>query len=195
MEAITRPWEFTPAGRLVTAVGRRVSDGKCVYVDSTGSWCRADGMYQVPGEARPLRHSALIDKQLEVPASLYNFLSSTTDQALHVKLANGTLLVPMEALAPAQGPAVYLNPKGKVVNECGSTSETWKKHNRGPQPPKLKSLPDSVRASRSSALGCVPRRQATVVCSPTVVTIRVLQNICGRKRARSGLLGATGCSL
>ena len=44
MEAITRPWEFTSAGRLVTAVGKRVSDGKCVYVDSTGSWCRADGM-------------------------------------------------------------------------------------------------------------------------------------------------------
>lgn len=184
MEAVTRQWEFTAAGRLVTALGRRVKDGKFVYVDTTGSWCNIDGTYQVSGEPRPLRHSALLEKQLEVPASLYGFLFSSTDQALHVKLTNGSVLVPMEAVTPEQGPTVFLSPKGKLVNECGLTTVTWKKHERGLMLPKLKPLPCSVGASRCSALGCVPLRQATVVATPTIVTLRELQASYGRKRSR-----------
>jgi hypothetical protein len=184
MEAITRPWHFTSAGRLVTAVGKRVKDGQLAYVDSTGSWCKSDGAYQTPGEPRPMQHSALLDKQLEVPASLYNHLISTTDASLHVTLPNGKVLVPLRAVSPADGPLVYLSPKGKVVNECGLTSVTWKKHKRGPPLPKLKPLPRSIGASRLHALGAVPLRKATVVATPTLVTIRKLREACGHKRAR-----------
>jgi len=184
MEAITRPWHFTSAGRLVTAVGKRVKDGQLVHVDSTGSWCREDGTYQIPGEPRPMQHSALLDKQLEVPASLYNFLLSTTDTSLHMTLTNGAVLVPVQAVSPADGPIVYLSPKGKLVNECGLTSVTWKKHQRGPPLPKLKPLPRSIGASRLHSLGAVPLRKATVVATPTLVTIRKLREAYGHTRAR-----------
>ena len=99
MEAINRPWHFTASGRLVTAVGKRVKDEKLVYVDSTGSWCKSDGTYQTPGEPRPMQHSALLDKQLEVPASLYNFLLDTTDASLHITLRNGAVLLPLRGRA------------------------------------------------------------------------------------------------
>jgi len=191
MEAITSPWEFTSAGRLITAVGRRVNDGNLVYVDTTGSWCSQDGMYQVPGRPRPLQHSALLDKELKVPQSMYNFLFDTTDASLHVKLGNGTVLVPMLSVSPDNGPVCYLSPKGKVVNECGMTSITWndERHalnaNRGPEPPKLKPLPRSIRASRIKAIGCLQLRKATVVSTPTITSIRKLQAAFGNKRTHS----------
>ena len=184
MEAITRPWQLAAAGRLVTAVGKRVKDEKLVYVDSTGSWCNSDGTYQTPGEPRPMQHSALLDKQLEVPASLYNhLLDTTTDTSLHVTLPNGAVLLPLQAVSPADGPIVYLSPKGKVVNECGLTDVTWKKHRRGPALPKLKPLPRSLGASRIHALGAVPLRKASVVATPTLVTIRKLREAHGHTRS------------
>ena len=119
MEAINRPWHFTASGRLVTAVGKRVKDEKLVYVDSTGSWCKSDGTYQKPGEPRPVQHSALLDKQLEVPASLYNFLLHTADKSLHVALPNGAVLLPLQAVSPADGPTVYLSPKFMAPRRAG----------------------------------------------------------------------------
>jgi hypothetical protein len=184
MEAINRPWHFTASGRLVTAVGKRVKDEKLVYVDSTGSWCKSDGTYQTPGEPRPMQHSALLDKQLEVPASLYNFLLDTTDTSLHITLPNGAVLLPLQAVSPTDGPTVYLSPKGKVVNECGLTDVTWKKHRRGPALPRLKPLPRSIGASRVHALGAVPLRKATVVATPTLVTIRKLREAYGHTRSK-----------
>ena len=185
MEAISCPWAFTSAGRLVTAIGKRVKDGAFVYVDSTGSWCKANGEYQVPGEPRPLQSAALLDKKLEVPASLYNFLLTATNDALHVKLPNGAVLVPLLEVTPSNGPLVFLSPKGKVVNELGLTSVTWKKHQRGLAPPRLKPLPNSIGASRLGTLGCVSLRQTTIMASPTKVTVRELQAAYGRKRSRS----------
>ena len=184
MEAINSPWQFTASGRLVTAVGKRVKDEKFVYVDSTGSWCKPDGMYQTPGEPRPMQHSALLDKQLEVPVSLYNFLLDTTDISLHITLPSGAVLLPLQAVSPPNGPTVYLSPRGKVVNECGLTDVTWKKHPRGPALPKLKPLPRSIGASRIHALGAVQLRKATLVATPTLVTIRKLREAYGNTRSK-----------
>lgn len=185
MEAITRPWHLTPTGRLVTAVGKRVKDGELAYVDSTGSWCKSDGMYQTAGEPRPIQHSALLEKELEVPASLYNFLFDTTDASTHVTLPNGVVLLPMQAVSPTGGPTVYLSEKGKIVNECGLSEVTWKKHRRGPALPKLNPLPRSIGASRLHELGAVPLRRATVVATPTLVTIRKLRETYGHKRSKA----------
>jgi hypothetical protein len=149
-------------------------------------------MYQVPGQPRPLQHSALLDKPLEVPVSLYTFLLETTATALHIKLGNGTLLVPMLAVSPDGGHTIYLNPKGKVVNECGMTRVTWnaERHalndrKRGPEPPKLTPLPRSIGVSRRDAIGCMQLRKATVVATPTITTIRALQKSYAHKRTRS----------
>ena len=189
MEAITRPWHFAAAGRLVTAVGKRVKDEKLVYVDSSGSWCKSDGTYQTPGEPRPRQHIGLLDKQLEVPASLYNFLLDTTHTSLRVTLPNGAVLLPLQAVSPADGPTVYLSPKGKVVNARGLTNITWKKHQRGPALPQLKPLPRSIGASRVQALGAVPLRRATVVATPTLVTIRKLREAYGHTRSKGSNTG------
>ena len=116
--------------------------------------------------------------------SLYNFLLDTTDASLHVTLPNGAMLLPLQAVSPAGGAVVYLSPKGKVVNECGLTDVTWKKHRRGPALPRLKPLPRSLGASRVHALGAVPLRKATVVATPTLVTIRKLREAYGHTRSK-----------
>ena len=87
---------------------------------------------------------------------------------------------------------IYLSPKGQIVNECGLTRITWQRHGRGPELPKFKRLPRSVKASRISALGCVPLRKATVVATPNVVTIRQLQSVYAHTRARTGAVGTDG---
>lgn len=136
-------------------------------------------------QARPPQHAGLLDKQLSIPASLYDHLFDTTDSADHITLPNKTVLIPMPHITPPESAStVYLSPKGLLVNECGLTAVTWKKHRRGAPLPKLKPLPASVRgATRTKSIGCVQLGKATDVATRTV-TIRTLQSTYSRKRRR-----------